>query len=180
MALHRCSQLSELCSTNQWILALRLAVSFIFHLERLSTSSVLLGDAVGGADLVTESVVLVGKTLALLLQRLKLTVLLPQSLLELRNLAKLTSIAKTRLALLALGVASGEALVLLLKAQNFEDHGVGAVEDEGEEESEAAQVHVALRVELAGLNLHALATGDGAVTLVSGLLWKFKKDSQRT
>lgn len=136
-----------------------------FHLERASPSSVLLGDAVLGADLVTESVVLIGKTLALLLQGLKLAVLLPQSLLELRNLAKLTSIAETRLALLALGVTGGETLVLLLKTQDFEDHGVGAVEDEGKEEGEAAQVHVALGVELAGLNLHAFAAGNGAMML---------------
>ena len=134
-----------------------------FHLERASSSSVLLGDTVLGADLVTESVVLVGKTLALLLQGLKLAVLLPQGLLELRDLAKLTSIAETRLALLALGVTGGETLVLLLKTQDFEDHGVGAVEDEGKEEGEAAQVHVALRVELAGLDLHAFAAGNGAV-----------------
>ena len=135
------------------------------HSRGASTSSVLLGDAVLGADLVTESVVLIGKTLALLLHGLKLAVLLPQSLLELRNLAKLTSIAETRLALLALGVAGSEALVLLFKTQNFENHGVGAVEDERKEEGEAAQIHVALRVELAGLDLHAFAAGDGAVIL---------------
>ena len=135
------------------------------RLKRASSSSVLLGDAVVGADLVAESVVLVGKTLALLLHSLKLAVLLPQSLLELRNLAELASVAKARLALLALGVTNSKALVLLLKTEDFEDHGVGAVEDEGKEQSEAAQVHVALGVELAGLDLHALATGDGATLL---------------
>lgn len=124
---------------------------------------VLLRDAVGGADLVAKSVVLVGETLALLLQSLELAVLLPQCLLELRNLAELAGLAKTRLALLALGVTTSKALVLLLETEDFEDHGVGAVEDERQEECEAAKVHVALRVELAGLDLHTLAAGDGAV-----------------
>jgi hypothetical protein len=134
------------------------------QLGRFNSSSVLLGDAIVGADLVAEPVVLVGKTLALLLHGLKLAVLLPQGLLELRDLSELAGITETRLALLALGIASGKTLVLLLKTQDFEDHGVGAVEDEREEEGEAAKVHVALGVELAGLDLHALATGNGAVT----------------
>jgi len=141
------------------------------RLERASTLPVLLGDAVLGADLVTEPVVLVAKTLALLLERLKLAVLLPQSLLELGNLTELTSIAETGLALLALRVAGSKTLVLLLKTQDFEDHGVGAVEDEGEEESEAAKVHVALGVELAGLDLHAFAAGNGAVILLVDCYW---------
>ena len=137
-----------------------------FRFERASTLSVLLGDAVLSADLVAEPVVLVAKTLALLLERLKLAVLLPQSLLELRDLSKLTGITETRLALLALGVAGGKTLVLLLETQDLEDHGVGAVKDEGKEEGEAAKVHVALRVELAGLDLHAFAAGNGAVILL--------------
>lgn len=45
---------------------------------------------------------------------------------------------------------------LLLKAENIEDHDVGTVEDERQEQGEAAEIHVALRVELAGLNLHTL------------------------
>jgi hypothetical protein len=35
-------------------------------------------------------------------------------------------------------------------------HQVCAVENQGQEQREAAEVHVALRVELAGLNFHAL------------------------
>ena len=103
------------------------------------------------------------ETLALLLEVLDVAVALPDSLLELGHLTEFASGAETRLALLALGVAASETLVLLLKAQDFEDHGVGAVEDQGEEEGEAAEVHVALGVELAGLDLHTLGTGDGTV-----------------
>lgn len=35
-------------------------------------------------------------------------------------------------------------------------HEVGAVENKRQEQREAAEVHVALRVELAGLNFHTL------------------------
>ncbi len=41
-------------------------------------------------------------------------------------------------------------------------HHVGAVEDEGKEEGEATEVHVALGIELAGLNLHALVSENGS------------------
>jgi hypothetical protein len=131
--------------------------------KQVGALPVLLQDAVVVGDLVTESVVLVGETLALLLEVLDVAVALPDGLLELGDLTEVASGTETRLALLALGVTASKTLVLLLKAQDFEDHGVGAVEDQGEEEGEAAKVHVALRVELAGLDLHALATSDGAV-----------------
>lgn len=133
----------------------------------VSTSPVLLRDVVAGADLVAEAVVLIAEALALLLESLDVTLTLGELFLQLGDLAELTSLAETGLALLALGVAASEALVLLLEAQDVEDHGVGAVEDEGEEEGEATEVHVALRVELAGLDFHALAASDGTLWLLA-------------
>lgn len=41
-------------------------------------------------------------------------------------------------------------------------HHVGAVEDQRKEQGEATKVHVALGVELAGLNLHALVSENGS------------------
>lgn len=41
-------------------------------------------------------------------------------------------------------------------------HHVGTVEDQRKEQCEATKVHVALRVELAGLNLHALVSENGS------------------
>jgi hypothetical protein len=40
------------------------------------------------------------------------------------------------------------------------NHNVGAVEDQGEEKCETAKVHIALRVELSGLNFHAFRAKD--------------------
>jgi len=52
-------------------------------------------------------------------------------------------------------------LDLVLEAEEFEDHGVGAVENQGEEKREAAEVHVTLRIELAGLDFHAVRSESG-------------------
>lgn len=41
-------------------------------------------------------------------------------------------------------------------------HHVGAVEDQRKEERKTAEVHVALGVELAGLDLHALVSENGS------------------
>lgn len=56
-------------------------------------------------------------------------------------------------------------LDLLLETEGVEDQGVGAVEDEGKEQREATEVHVALRVEFAGLDFHALGAGGGGTVL---------------
>lgn len=129
-----------------------------------SNLSVLLRGGVGRRDLVSETVVFGGETLALLLKSFDVTVLGSELLLEAGNLANVTGVVETASAL-ALGNrrVALHGSVLLLEAKDIKDHGVGAVEDEREEEGEAAKVHVALGVELAGLDFHAFAAGDGAV-----------------
>lgn len=60
-------------------------------------------------------------------------------------------------------VGFGVALHLLdcvLETDLLEDHGVGTVQNEREEQCEAAEVHVALGVEFAGLYFGALGAGD--------------------
>ena len=47
------------------------------------------------------------------------------------------------------------ALDGLFETEGLKDEDVGAVEDQGQEEGEAAEVHVALGVEFAGLDFHA-------------------------
>jgi hypothetical protein len=109
-------------------------------------------------DLVTHAVVLLLHVLDLLLQVLHVAVLGGELLLESANLAGTTDILRG-LAALDVGVTP-EGLDLLLETENIEDHDVGTVEDEGQEEGETAEVHVALRVELARLDFHTLdATG---------------------
>lgn len=124
--------------------------------------SVLLGDAVGGArDLVTKTVVLGGETLSLLLESLNVTVLGSELLLQTANLANAAGLVE----LSVLGsIGTLQLSVLKLETENIEDHTVGAVEDQREEEGEAAEVHVALRVELASLDLHAFDTANGSST----------------
>jgi hypothetical protein len=116
-----------------------------------------------GGDLVAHAVVLLLHLLDLLLQILHVTVLGSELVLELANLTGATDILKRRALLGA--CLSLVVLELLLETEGVENHNVGAVEDEGEEQGKSAQVHVALRVELAGLNLHAL---DATKTGLSG------------
>lgn len=73
------------------------------------------------------------------------------------------------LGLLGVLVGTLKLLELLLETEDLEDHNVGAVKDQGEEEGEAAKVHVALRVELASLDFETLVTHDGS-TVDSGQL----------
>ena len=116
-----------------------------------------------GGDLVAHAVVLLLHLLDLLLQVLHVTVLGSELVLELANLTGATDILERRALLACLSLV---VLELLLEAEGVENHNVGAVEDEGEEQGKSAQVHVALRVELAGLDLHAFAAGNGAVKLL--------------
>lgn len=144
------------------------------RLQSTSALSVLLGDAVSGGDLVTETVVLVGEALGLLLESLNVAVLGGKLFLQTTNLSGTTGVVESTGALaLVDGRVTLHASVLLLKTENVEDHGVGAVEDEGEEESETTEVHVALRVELAGLDLHTLGTTNGGGTrrMISKRRW---------
>jgi hypothetical protein len=114
------------------------------------------------ADLVAHAVVLGLHALDLLLQVLHVTILAGKLLLESTDLASTTNLLEGFSALDA-GIAL-EVLDLLLEAENIENHDVGAVENEGQEQGEAAEVHVALRVELAGLNLHAFNTTKAGVS----------------
>lgn len=66
------------------------------------------------------------------------------------------------LALLGVLVGSLVGLELVLETHDLDDHDVGAVENKREEEGEAAKVHVALRVKLAGLDLKTLVAHDGS------------------
>jgi len=106
------------------------------------------------SDLIAHAVVLALHALHLLLEVLHVAVFGSELFLESTNFTSTANVLE-RLATLDIWVAL-HGLDLLLEAENIKDHDVGSVQDEGEEESEAAQVHVALRVELAGLYLHAL------------------------
>ena len=125
-----------------------------------SDLSVLLGDAVGGArDLVTKTVVLGGEALSLLLESLNVTVLGSELLLQTADLANAAGLVE----LSVLGsIGTLQLSVLKLEAEDIEDHTVGTVEDQREEEGEAAEVHVALRVEFASLDLHAFDTANSS------------------
>lgn len=122
--------------------------------------SVLLGSAVRVAsNLVTKTVVLGRETLSLLLESLNVTVLGSKLLLQAADLAN-------ALGLVELGVLRSvgalQLSVLKLETEDVKDHTVGAVEDQREEEGEATEVHVALGVELASLDLHAFDTANGS------------------
>jgi hypothetical protein len=124
--------------------------------------SVLLGGGIGGArDLVTKTVVLGGETLSLLLKSLNVTVLGSKLLLQTADLANAAGLVELGV-LGAIGTL--HLSVLKLETEHLKDHGVGAVEDQGEEEGKTAEVHVALRVELASLDLHAFDTANGSST----------------
>lgn len=114
--------------------------------------------------MVAHVVVLPAQAFTLLLHCLQLTILLGQPILQLANLTRLAGLRELlRFLTLGLWVAL-VALDLVFEPERVEDHDVGAVEDEGEEEGEAAEVHVALRVEFAGLDLHAFGAGDAGTT----------------
>lgn len=140
----------------------------------------LLGDAIllCLAILVAKFVVRNRKALGLLLHGLQVAVLLGQLLSKLADLPSIARVGQL------LGLLSGRfwvAFVLLdflLKTEHIQNHGVCSVEDQREEEGETAQVHVALRVELAGLDFHTLmahhrssANGISFLNRRFGLLW---------
>lgn len=95
------------------------------------------------------------KTAGLLLESLDVLILLGKLLLETGDFTNITSLSEL---LGLLGVLVGALVLLdaLLQAKDLEDHNVGSVEDEREEECEAAEVHITLGVKLPGLHLHAL------------------------
>ena len=105
--------------------------------------------------------VLAGQALALLLEGLNVTVLGLDDFLKTANLADIASLGDAGRVLAASLLVAVEKTDAVLETENLEDHGVGAVENQGEEKSETTQVHVALRVELAGLDLHAVGAEVG-------------------
>ena len=114
-------------------------------------------------EVVTHPLVLLAEPVGLLLQHIDVAIPLLQLILKAADLSNITSIGELLLRLITTELVAMEALHFLLQTQDVEDHGVGAVEDEGEEEGEAAEVHVALGVEFAGLDFHPLAAGRGPI-----------------
>ena len=107
------------------------------------------------AVLIPQIPIFAAEALTLLLERLNVPILLRQQVLQLANLSGTTCLGQpVRILARRFGVTF-VALDLLFEAERVEDHDVGAVEDEGEEEGEATKIHVALRVEFAGLHFHA-------------------------
>ena len=109
-------------------------------------------------DLISELVVLSGQTLALLLQSLNVVLTSLELLLESSDLSHITSSSQLSRILATGPLVALVHLNLVFKTKDIEDHGVSAVQDEGEEKGEAAEVHVALRVKLAGLDFHTLSS----------------------
>ncbi len=106
------------------------------------------------ANLITEAVVFAAEALTLLLECLHVTVLLRQLVLQLADLSG-TSSLRQPLRLFPLGFWVAFVLLdLLFEAESVENHDIGAVEDQRQEEGEATEVHVTLRVEFAGLDFH--------------------------
>lgn len=114
--------------------------------------------ALAGRDLVTELVVLAGQSLALLLESLDIAFLGLELLLQSANLTSRAGLRDTGRVLAAGLLVTLEQLDTVLETENIKDHDIGAVENKGQEEGETAEVHVALRVEFAGLHFHAVGT----------------------
>ena len=106
--------------------------------------------------------VLAGQSLGLLLQGLKITVLGGEFFLQTTDLAKVTGLRKTSGVLAASLLVALEVFDLVLETEEVENHGVGTVEDQGQEEGETAEVHVALGVELPGLHFHTVRSKGGS------------------
>lgn len=132
-----------------------LQTTLLHGLSALSVFAVNLSSSVLVAELAVGLVELLG----LLLEVLEILVLLLELLLE---SSKLAGLAGDSQFLALLGVLGGAlvGLKLVLQAHDFKDHDVGAVENQGKEQCEAAEVHVALRVKLAGLDFESLGSHD--------------------
>ena len=101
------------------------------------------------------------QTLGLALHGFQLLVFLLELLLEFTNLVCAVTSGKL-LSFLSAGLrVSLVHLDLLFQTEDIEDHAIGAIKNQGEEQSESGQVHVALRVEFASLDLHTVGT-DGS------------------
>ena len=128
-------------------------------------------------ELIAQALILIAQPLTLLLQHLDILIALAELLLQLRHLAQMARLSELLVRLVVGRLLTPQGLDLGFQAQGVEDEGVGAVKDEGEEEGEAAEVHVALGVEFASLDLHAFGAGDGAAdgqvkgVMVPGWRW---------
>ena len=121
-------------------------------------------------NLVTQLVVFTGETLALLLQGLDVAILGLKLLLQTSDLTSIASLRKTGRVLSASLLITLEKSDSVLKTEDVQDHGVSTVEDKRQEESEPAKIHVALRVELPGLDFHAISTEGGGSVYASKLV----------
>ena len=126
------------------------------------SSFILLGRGIGARDLIAKTVVFIIHVLGLLLEIFNVAIALGEFFLVVADLAQLTGLAKLRSSLVILSRLTLEDLDFLLESQGVEDHGVGAVENQREEEGEAAEVHVALGVEFASLHFHAFGAAHTA------------------
>jgi len=126
----------------------------MYDLSLVNAAASIHVDLAPARDFITHTIVLLLHALYLFLESLHITILGSELLLERPDFSWATSVFD-RLASLNSWIAL-ECLELLFEAENVEDHNVSSVEDEGQEESETAEVHVALRVELASLHLHTL------------------------
>jgi hypothetical protein len=131
----------------------------VHFLDALPALTGLLGSSV----LVAELIVALVKLLTLLLEGLEVLLL---DLKLLSETGELTGLAGGSELLGLLGVVLGTLVRadLVLETHHLDDHDVGTVKDERQEEGEAAKVHVALRVELAGLDFETLVTHDGGTS----------------
>jgi hypothetical protein len=120
--------------------------------------------------LVAQVPVFLLQPLALLLHGLQIAILALELLLQAADLADAAGLRQLRGVLPAGALVALVLLDLLLEAQELQDVDVRAVEDQAEEEREAAEVHVALGVELAGLDFHALGAEGGRSTAWIGLI----------
>lgn len=123
------------------------------------------GGGLGSSVLLGQVVILLLEALRLLLEGGNIAVLGLKLAAQSSDLTSLTGLSELG-ALLGVAVGTLVLLDLLLQTEDVEDHDVGAVEDEGEEQGEAAKVHVALRVELACLDFEALVAHDGAIVIL--------------
>lgn len=133
--------------------------------------SVFLGSLVGLGELVTQVVVLSLQTFSLFLKILDIAVLGFEFLLKTTNLTNAACFGDTCGILTAGLLVTFEKLDAVLKTENFDNHDVGTIEDQGEKQGEAAKVHVSLRVELAGLDFHPLSSEGGSSAI--DCQWQF-------
>lgn len=105
--------------------------------------------------LLAQIVIFAREALSLLFQGLDIDIALLDLLLEAGNLAGLSGDGKL-LTFLGLLVSALILLDLLFEAQHIQDHCVGSVQDQRQEQCEAAEIHVSLAVELAGLDFESL------------------------